>query len=310
MSSISTGFTGCLCASLWRARFRDSSPFVAIFRWSWTRALAGKESTRPSPCSEHSRTGRVAGARSVSRRKAGCARILAAAGSHVPGAGPHAARRGITGLSRARDRGGWQSRCAAQDVIWCMVSRRYTGTNSGGLWMSELPWAPEVAEQNQTDHQAEHPVGEPGTLGAEPGRFFFSRRPHSAGRKPGQAGTACPRPPPRSALRRPKPGCNEQIAGDRATAKRSHFAARGTGPYPPARGETAFANSMRSSCEEVMEKSPANYTRSRSTTRRIICPAKTPSTSANWLRRLTPRCAPSRRRAAPWTRCGWRSWRR
>ena len=29
--------------------------------------------------------------------------------------------------------------------------------------MSELPWAPEVAEQNQTDHQAEH-SGEPGTL--------------------------------------------------------------------------------------------------------------------------------------------------
>jgi hypothetical protein len=30
--------------------------------------------------------------------------------------------------------------------------------------MSELPWAPEVAEQNQTDHQAENPAGEPGTL--------------------------------------------------------------------------------------------------------------------------------------------------
>jgi uncharacterized coiled-coil DUF342 family protein len=30
--------------------------------------------------------------------------------------------------------------------------------------MSELPWAPEVAEQNETDHQAEHPVEEPGTL--------------------------------------------------------------------------------------------------------------------------------------------------
>ena len=29
--------------------------------------------------------------------------------------------------------------------------------------MSELPWAPEVAEENQTDHQAEHP-GERGTL--------------------------------------------------------------------------------------------------------------------------------------------------
>jgi len=30
--------------------------------------------------------------------------------------------------------------------------------------MSELPWAPEVAEENQTDHQAEHPGAEPGTL--------------------------------------------------------------------------------------------------------------------------------------------------
>jgi uncharacterized coiled-coil DUF342 family protein len=30
--------------------------------------------------------------------------------------------------------------------------------------MSELPWAPEVAEQNQNDQQAEHPGGEPGTL--------------------------------------------------------------------------------------------------------------------------------------------------
>jgi FtsZ-binding cell division protein ZapB len=30
--------------------------------------------------------------------------------------------------------------------------------------MSELPWAPEVAEQNHTDQQAEHPGGGPGTL--------------------------------------------------------------------------------------------------------------------------------------------------
>src|SRR5260370_659524 len=45
-----------------------------------------------------------------------------------------------------------------------MVSRRYTGTNSGGLWMSELPWAPGVAEQNENDHQADHAVGESGTL--------------------------------------------------------------------------------------------------------------------------------------------------
>ncbi len=142
--------------------------------------------------SRYSRTGRMAGSRSVSRCKTRRARILAAAGSHVPGAGPHAARRGFAGLSRACHRGRWQSRCAAQDVIWCMVSRRYTGTNSGGLWMSELPWAPEVAEQNETDHQAEHPVGEPGTFGAEPGRFFFSRRPDPAGREPGEAGTAGP----------------------------------------------------------------------------------------------------------------------
>jgi hypothetical protein len=40
----------------------------------------------------------------------------------------------------------------------------YTGTNSGGFWMSELPWAPEVAEQNQNDQQAENPGGEPNTL--------------------------------------------------------------------------------------------------------------------------------------------------
>ena len=45
-----------------------------------------------------------------------------------------------------------------------MVARRYTGTDSGGLWMSELPWAPEVAEQNHADRQAENPGGEPGTL--------------------------------------------------------------------------------------------------------------------------------------------------
>lgn len=30
--------------------------------------------------------------------------------------------------------------------------------------MSELPWAPEVAEQNQNDQQAENPGGEPSTL--------------------------------------------------------------------------------------------------------------------------------------------------
>jgi len=30
--------------------------------------------------------------------------------------------------------------------------------------MSELPWAPEVAEQNHADRQAENPGGEPGTL--------------------------------------------------------------------------------------------------------------------------------------------------
>ena len=30
--------------------------------------------------------------------------------------------------------------------------------------MSELPWAPEVEEQNQTDHQAENRGGEPGTV--------------------------------------------------------------------------------------------------------------------------------------------------
>jgi hypothetical protein len=45
-----------------------------------------------------------------------------------------------------------------------MVSRRYTGTNDGGFLMSELPWAPEVAEQNQNGDQAEHAGGEPGTL--------------------------------------------------------------------------------------------------------------------------------------------------
>jgi len=30
--------------------------------------------------------------------------------------------------------------------------------------MSELPWAPEVAEQNETDHKLEQSVLEPGTL--------------------------------------------------------------------------------------------------------------------------------------------------
>jgi len=30
--------------------------------------------------------------------------------------------------------------------------------------MSELPWAPEVAEQTQTDRQPGHPAGGPGTL--------------------------------------------------------------------------------------------------------------------------------------------------
>jgi hypothetical protein len=30
--------------------------------------------------------------------------------------------------------------------------------------MSELPWAPGVTEQNETDHQADHAVGESGTL--------------------------------------------------------------------------------------------------------------------------------------------------
>jgi len=30
--------------------------------------------------------------------------------------------------------------------------------------MSELPWAPEVAEQNHTDQQVENPGGEPSTL--------------------------------------------------------------------------------------------------------------------------------------------------
>jgi len=30
--------------------------------------------------------------------------------------------------------------------------------------MSELPWAPEVVEQNPSDRQAENPDGEPGTL--------------------------------------------------------------------------------------------------------------------------------------------------
>ena len=30
--------------------------------------------------------------------------------------------------------------------------------------MSELPWAPEAVEQNQTDHQPQHAAAEPGTL--------------------------------------------------------------------------------------------------------------------------------------------------
>ena len=45
-----------------------------------------------------------------------------------------------------------------------MVARRYTDTDDGGLWMSELPWAPEVEEQNHQDQQAENSGGEPSTL--------------------------------------------------------------------------------------------------------------------------------------------------
>jgi chromosome segregation ATPase len=45
-----------------------------------------------------------------------------------------------------------------------MVARRYTDTDNGGLWMSELPWAPEVEEQGHQDQQAENPGGEPSTL--------------------------------------------------------------------------------------------------------------------------------------------------
>jgi chromosome segregation ATPase len=45
-----------------------------------------------------------------------------------------------------------------------MVARRYTDTDEGGLWMSELPWAPEVEEQNHQDQQAENSGGEPSTL--------------------------------------------------------------------------------------------------------------------------------------------------
>src|SRR4051812_13929643 len=45
-----------------------------------------------------------------------------------------------------------------------MVARRYTDTDNGGLWMSELPWAPEVEEQNETDRQAENPDSEPNTV--------------------------------------------------------------------------------------------------------------------------------------------------
>src|SRR5579863_3189921 len=45
-----------------------------------------------------------------------------------------------------------------------MVARGYTGTDSGGLWMSELPWAPEAVGQNQADHQAGRAGHESGTL--------------------------------------------------------------------------------------------------------------------------------------------------
>jgi uncharacterized coiled-coil protein SlyX len=45
-----------------------------------------------------------------------------------------------------------------------MVAKRYTDTDDGGLWMSELPWAPEVEEQNHQDQQAENSGGEPSTL--------------------------------------------------------------------------------------------------------------------------------------------------
>ena len=79
-NSISTGSTSCRCESRWRARSRASSRCAAIFLWFWTRALAGRASTR-----------RIAGlnipelvewrAREVFRDvKLGCARVFAAAG--------------------------------------------------------------------------------------------------------------------------------------------------------------------------------------------------------------------------------------
>jgi FtsZ-binding cell division protein ZapB len=45
-----------------------------------------------------------------------------------------------------------------------MVARRYTDTDNGGLWMSELPWAPELAEAPQNDQQDENAGRDPGTL--------------------------------------------------------------------------------------------------------------------------------------------------
>ncbi len=67
-----------------------------------------------------SRAGGVARARGVSRCAAGQGRVCAAAGRDVPGAGPHAARRGAAGVPGAGGGGGWQRRergCAFEQNI-------------------------------------------------------------------------------------------------------------------------------------------------------------------------------------------------
>src|SRR5579863_3482294 len=113
--------------------------------------------------SAHSRARGMACARSFPRRQAGSARILAASGGHVPGAGSYLARRGTAEFPHPDYRRGWQGWCPAQDVTWSMVARRYTGTDNGGFLMSELPWAPEVVDSH-TDQQPDQPAAEPGTL--------------------------------------------------------------------------------------------------------------------------------------------------
>ena len=106
--------------------------------------------------------------------------------------------------------------------------------------MSELPWAPEVEEQNHADRQAENPGGEPGTLALSLDDFSSLEdrilRAVNLVKRERMARTAAEQRATEAEAR-----LNEQTTASRGTAEGSGLVARGAGPYPPARRKASFA---------------------------------------------------------------------